>query len=169
MVLRAMRRERWPLEFTQTVHNNSLLERLSQALNGRFPGFAPNSSVSHQNRSKFGPIYQSIAREELRHKSFEAHQSRKARDAKSIHFLCASHRTYLKHNLACISRSQTFLQYNYRFLIIEPDLTIWFIRTPYLGILECNLCCKILSWPAGDDTYTSGGQVMAVLYRGNVL
>ncbi len=48
----------FPLELTKTVGKRPLVERLSQAMNGRFPGFAPNSYVSPQNRSKFGPIYQ---------------------------------------------------------------------------------------------------------------
>jgi hypothetical protein len=29
-------------------------------MSGRFPGFAPNSYVSPQNRSRFGPIYHQV-------------------------------------------------------------------------------------------------------------
>src|SRR5947209_17974785 len=35
-------------------------ERFAQAMNGRFLCFAPISYVSPENRSKFGPIYQSL-------------------------------------------------------------------------------------------------------------
>jgi hypothetical protein len=48
---------RFPLEGTQTVGKPPNVPRLSQAMKGRFPGCAPNSSVSPQNRSKFGPMY----------------------------------------------------------------------------------------------------------------
>jgi len=55
---RSIIRRNLPLEFTKMVRKRPLVERFSQAMNGRFPGFAPNSYVSLQNRSKFGPIYQ---------------------------------------------------------------------------------------------------------------
>jgi hypothetical protein len=44
-------------EFTQTRHNNPLLERLSQAMKGRFPGLAPISYMAPQNPSKSDPNY----------------------------------------------------------------------------------------------------------------
>ena len=42
-LLEAQRSEPHCCEFTKTVRNNPLLERLSQATNARFPTFAPNS------------------------------------------------------------------------------------------------------------------------------
>ena len=47
----------WPPEFTKTVRNDSLLERFSQTLNGRFPWFRSNSHPSVQNRSTLQLIY----------------------------------------------------------------------------------------------------------------
>jgi hypothetical protein len=53
-----MRREPLTPEFTKTVHNNRLLERLPQALLGRFLTFAPISYMAPQNLSKSDPNYQ---------------------------------------------------------------------------------------------------------------
>src|SRR2546429_7826634 len=50
------------LEFTNSGRSNLLLERLSQAMHGRFLCFAPISYVSFQNRSKFDPIYHELCR-----------------------------------------------------------------------------------------------------------
>src|SRR5512135_3379538 len=47
----------FPLEFTKTMQDNPLLERLSQAMNGRFLGFAPIFSGSPQNSCRFHLIY----------------------------------------------------------------------------------------------------------------
>ena len=44
-------------KFTHFGQSNLLLERFSQAINGRFPCFALISYVSPQNLSKFDPIY----------------------------------------------------------------------------------------------------------------
>ncbi len=51
---------RFSLEFTETVRNNPLLERLSQALDGRFLCFAPISYMAPQNLSKSDPNYHSF-------------------------------------------------------------------------------------------------------------
>ena len=48
----------FPLEFTQTVRTRPLVERLSQALSGRFLCFAPISYMAPQNLSKSDPNYQ---------------------------------------------------------------------------------------------------------------
>jgi hypothetical protein len=47
----------FPPALTQTMCKRRLVERLSQTRKDRFLGFAPNSWVSPQNRSQFGPIY----------------------------------------------------------------------------------------------------------------
>ncbi len=52
---------RFSLEFTQTVRTRRLVARLSQALSGRFLGFAPISYMAPQNRSKSDPNYQKMA------------------------------------------------------------------------------------------------------------
>jgi hypothetical protein len=45
-------------EFTKTVRNNPLLERLSQTTNAPFPTFALNSHISAQKSSNIRAIYQ---------------------------------------------------------------------------------------------------------------
>jgi hypothetical protein len=48
---------RFSLELTETARKRPLVERLSQALNGRFPCFAPKSHLSPQKSSNIRAIY----------------------------------------------------------------------------------------------------------------
>ena len=52
------------LEFTKMVRKRRLMERLSQALNGRFPGFALNSQKSSNLHAKGSNIWESSASSE---------------------------------------------------------------------------------------------------------
>jgi hypothetical protein len=45
------------VEFTEMVHNKPLQKRLSQAVYGRFPCFAPKSHISPQKSSNIHAIY----------------------------------------------------------------------------------------------------------------